>query len=172
MTTGLNFTLWSLAFAVLKDNVFDLQISRFQSVYLFDTWPISAGLPRCYQCFQLLLHDHQIGREAGLRSVQISTVRLLWRITSLQPTPEHCLFEMGKFTFRAGSLGMTCLCFMPGFHSKRCFANICNKALLFIWPKCLKTLPTEETLINAIQTKIGKSLDLAQGHCNMGEVII
>lgn len=28
---------------------------------------ISAGLLKCYQCFQLLLHDHQIGREVGRR---------------------------------------------------------------------------------------------------------
>lgn len=35
-----------------------------------------------------------------------------------------------------------------------------------------KTLPTEEetTVISAIQTEVGKSFNLAQGHCNMGEM--
>lgn len=80
---------------------------------------------------------------------------------------------MGKFTFRAGSLGMTYLYFMPGFHTKRCFANNTIKHYYLYSPSVYKLLMEEDsTVINYIPTKIGKSLDLAPGHFNMGEMII
>lgn len=39
-----------------------------QCIYLTPD-PNSAVLPRCYQCSQLLLRDHQTGKEVGLRGV-------------------------------------------------------------------------------------------------------
>lgn len=79
--------------------------------------------------------------------------------------PEHNLLKMGNLTVRAGSLRKTCLHFMPGFHSKSYFASI-YVAQMF------RNIDHGGLYRDKCDTKIGKSLDLAQGLCNTGQVII